>query len=127
MSSREPETATPLLPGENEFPPVNTVAVAGLIFGLMAAGLYSLLFYWVQALPNSADQLMELPTNTPAVLKLVAVGGSGALLNVVALMLCVAGLLIPHRSRGLALTGTIVFGAMFLGIACVVLLGTLAP
>ena len=107
--------------------PTNTVAVAGAAFGVIAMGLYAGLFYWVWRLPNSSDDLRQLQTDTPTLLKLVALGGSGTILNLVALVLCITGLLLPLRSRWLALAGTIIFGAMFLGIACVVLLGTLAP
>lgn len=112
---------------DGEAPATNTVAVAGVVFGMVAMGLYSGLFYWVRQLPDSAVELQTLQSHTPSLLKLILLGGSGTLLNLVALILCVAGLLLPHRSRWLALGGTIVFGAMFLGIACVVLLGTLAP
>lgn len=118
------------LSGSSEGPqisPTNTVAVAGVVFGVIAMGLYAGLFYWVWRLPDSSGDLQQLQSDTPTLLKLVVLGGSGTLLNVVALILCIAGLLLPMRSRWLALAGTIIFGAMFLGIACVVLLGTLAP
>ncbi|MCA9034026.1 MAG: hypothetical protein KDA91_02795 [Planctomycetaceae bacterium] len=126
MSERNTETASqpPIVVDQGS---TNTVAIAGFAFGLLSIGLYALLFYWASRLPGSPAELHQLQNDPSTLVQLVALGGSGALLNVVALILCVYGLLIPHRSRILALVGTVLFGVAFLGSASVVILGMLAP
>ena len=73
---------------------VDVVGFAGIGFALIAAGLYALLFYMLHKLPSSRNELEQLGTNAPALTRLMVVAASAALLNVVALILCLTGLLI---------------------------------
>jgi hypothetical protein len=99
---------------------VNAVAWAGIGFGVVAALLYVALFYMLSKLPATRNELAEIQTNAPALMRLLIVGGSACLLNGVSLILCLVGYLLPRRSRLEAVIGSVVSLLMFLAVFSVV-------
>lgn len=120
-------------PSENSGSPaasdnINIAAWSGIGFGTLAAMLYGLLFYMLSRLPVSRNELAELQTNAPAMTRLLIVGASAGLLNVVSLVLCLVGYLLPQRSRVEAIAGGVISALMFLAVFSVVLVSLfLAP
>ncbi|MCX7386461.1 MAG: hypothetical protein DWI22_03775 [Planctomycetota bacterium] len=104
---------------------VNIVSWAGIGFALVAAGLYGVLFYKLQQLPSSQQELEALQTNAPALTRLLVVAASAALLNVVALILCLSGFLTPRRPRTMSVIGTTFSALMLIGVFSVVLVSLL--
>jgi len=94
----------------------NTVGLIGVILAGVSVSLVILLFVLAAQQPKEIDQFREhLQVDTPAQLRLLIVGFSAAILNLVSVFLCVLGLFLPNRPRLLAAVGT--------GISVVVLLG----
>lgn len=102
----------------------NIVAMAGVTFCVLAAGLYFALFYFVARLPADQQQLEQLRGNTAILIRLVALGASAGLLNVVALVLCGIGLLLSRRSQWIAIAGAIAAALLLLSIGAVIFLST---
>ncbi len=100
--------------------PANLIAWAGIAFGLVAGILYCVLFFMLSELPSTRNELEELATNAPALTRLLVTGGSAGLLNVVSLILCLMGYVIPGRSRFEAIAGSIVSALMLLAVFSVV-------
>lgn len=100
---------------------VNVVAWTGIGFGLIAAVLYAVLFYLLNQLPTSREGLDQIKANTPAITRFLIVGASAGLLNVVALILCLIGYILPQRSRWEAIVGSVISGIMLVAIFSVVL------
>lgn len=100
---------------------VNVVAWTGIGFGLIAAVLYAVLFYLLNQLPTSREGLDQIKANTPAITRFLIVGASAGLLNVVALILCLIGYILPQRSRWEAIVGSVISGIMLIAIFSVVL------
>lgn len=100
---------------------VNVVAWTGIGFGLIAAVLYAVLFYLLNQLPTSREGLDQIKANTPAITRFLIVGASAGLLNVVALILCLIGYILPQRSRWEAIVGSVISGVMLVAIFSVVL------
>ena len=100
---------------------MNIVGWAGLGFALIAAGLYGVLFYMLHKLPSSRSELEQLRTNAPALTRLLVVAASAALLNVVALILCLSGFLAPRRPRAMSVIGTALSALMLIGVFSVVI------
>ena len=98
----------------------NVVSGAGIAFAFIAAGLYGLLFYMLHNLPSDRNELEELQTNAPALTRLLVVAASGALLNVVALILCLSGFLAPGRSRRMSIVGSAFSALMLIAVFSVV-------
>lgn len=105
--------------------PANIVAWTGIAFGLIAAVLYALLFFMLSELPSSRNEIQDLSTNAPALTRLLITGGSAGLLNLVSLILCLTGYLIPDKSRFEAIAGSVVASLMLLAIFSVVIVGLL--
>ena len=100
---------------------VDVVGIAGIGFALIAAGLYALLFFMLHKLPSSRNELEQLSTNAPALTRLLVVAASAALLNVVALILCLTGFLAPRRPRTLAAIGATLTTLMLIAVFSVVI------
>lgn len=100
--------------------PANIVAWAGIAFGLVAAILYSVLFFMLSELPSTRNELEELATNAPSLTRFLVVGGSAGLLNVVSLILCLTGFVISRRARFETVAGSILSGLMLLAFLSVV-------
>jgi hypothetical protein len=100
---------------------VNVVAWTGIGFGLIAAVLYAVLFYLLNQLPTSREGLDQIKANTPAITRFLIVGASAGLLNVVSLILCLIGYILPQRSRWEAIIGSVISGIMLVAIFSVVL------
>jgi hypothetical protein len=105
--------------------PANVVAWAGILFGIVAAILYGVLFLMLHELPSSRQELTEIAANAPALTRLLVVGGSAGLLNVVSLILCLTGYAIQGRSRFEAIAGTAVSGLMLLAVFSVIIVSLL--
>jgi len=103
----------------------NVVGWAGIAFALIAAGLYGVLFYMLYELPSSRNELEGLRTNAPALTRLLIVAASAALLNVVALILCLAGFLAPRRPRTMSVIGTAFSALMLIAVFSVVVVSLL--
>lgn len=115
-ADREPE-----VPVSNDVSePANIVAWAGIAFGFIAAVLYGVLFFLLRELPEDRQELESLTTNSPALTQLLIAGGSAGLLNLVSLILCLTGYLIPGRSRFEAIMGSIASALMLLAVFSVV-------
>ncbi len=99
---------------------VNVVAWTGIGFGLISAILYALLFFLLRQLPSTREGLDELRTNTTAITRFLIVGASGGLLNVVSLILCLIGYVLPGRSRWEAIIGSVVSAIMLMAMFSVV-------
>ena len=100
---------------------VNVISWAGVAFALIAAGLYGCLFYMLHKLPTSRQQLEGLQTNAPALTRLLVVAASAALLNVVAVVLCLAGIIASGRNRLLPLICAAFSALMLIAVFSVVL------
>jgi len=100
--------------------PANIVAWAGIVFGFIAALLYGVLFFLLSELPDNREELEGLTTNSPALTQLLIAGGSAGLLNLVSLILCLTGYLIPGRSKFEAIVGTLLSALMLLAVFSVV-------
>ena len=100
---------------------MNIVGWAGIGFALIAAGLYGVLFLMLHRLPSSRNELEQLRTNAPALTRLIVVAASAALLNVVALILCLSGFLAPRRPRTMSVIGTSLSAIMLIGVFSVVI------
>jgi hypothetical protein len=105
--------------------PANVVAWAGILFGIVAAILYGVLFLMLHELPSSRQELTDLTANAPALTRLLVVGGSAGLLNIVSLILCLTGYIIQGRSRFEAIAGTAVSGLMLLAVFSVIIVSLL--
>ena len=103
----------------------NIVSWAGIGFALIAAGLYGVLFYKLHQLPTSQNELEEIQTNAPALTRLLVVAASAALLNVVALILCLSGFLTPRRPRTMSVIGTTFSAFMLIAVFSVVVVSLL--
>lgn len=104
----------------------NVVAIAGVAFCVVAAGLYIALFYSVYQLPADQKQLEQLRGSTPILMRLVVLGASAGLMNLVGLVLCSIGMLTSNQSRWIALLGTIASALMLLSLGAVVFISALA-
>ena len=98
----------------------NVAGWAGIVFALIAAGLYGVLFFMLDRLPSARNELEELRTNAPALTRLLVVAASAALLNVVALILCLTGFLAPRRPSTLSVIGTTLSALMLIAVFSVV-------
>ncbi len=100
---------------------VDVVGFAGIGFAVIAAGLYTLLFFMLHKLPSTRNELEQLSTNAPALTRLLVVAASASLLNVVALILCLTGFLAPRRPRTLSAIGATLTTLMLLAVFSVVI------
>jgi hypothetical protein len=105
--------------------PANVVAWAGILFGIVAAILYGVLFLMLHELPSSRQELTDITANAPALTRLLVVGGSAGLLNIVSLILCLTGYVIQGQSRFEAIAGTAVSGLMLLAVFSVIIVSLL--
>jgi hypothetical protein len=122
--------STERVPENNQSPTetpgaANIAGWAGIGFALIAAGLYGVLFYKLHQLPTSQKELEEMQTNAPALTRLLVVAASAALLNVVALILCLSGFLAPRRPRLMSVIGTIFSSLMLVAVFSVVVVSLL--
>ncbi|MBL8812049.1 MAG: hypothetical protein JNM43_17925 [Planctomycetaceae bacterium] len=101
--------------------PVNFVAWIGIIFFVVAAILYEVLHQMLVRLPATRAELDELRTNAPALTRLLLVGAVAVMTNVVAVVLCLAGIVIPRRSKAVAIVGSILSGLMLMAVVSLIL------
>lgn len=101
--------------------PVNFVAWIGIVLIIVAAILYEVLHQMLVRLPSTRAELDELRTNAPALTRLLLVGAVAVMTNVVAVIFCLAGIVIPRRSRAVAIVGSILSGLMLLAVISLVL------
>lgn len=101
--------------------PVNIIAWIGIVFIVIAAILYEVLHQMLVRLPSNRAELDELRTNAPALTRLLLVGAVAVMTNVVAVILCLTGIVIPRRSRAVAIVGSILSGLMLLAVISLVL------
>ena len=106
--------------------PSNVMSIAGLAFCLIAAVLYGLLFYMVYQLPSEQLPLESIRNNTPTLLKLVMIASCGGLLNLVALALCLYGLIQSQFSSRLSIIGIALSTLLLIAIPTVIVIGGLA-
>lgn len=102
------------------------LAIVGVVFCCLSAALYAGLVYSVWNLPSDQQQLELLRGRTSDLMRLVILGASAGLLNLVALVLCGIELLLPRRSQAIALSGAVVSLVLLLGVAAVVLLSAIS-
>ena len=118
----------PTQPAVQESPePINVTAVAGIVFTILAAILYGVLFFKLKELPSRQDELEGLKTNAPALTRLLMVAAGAGMLNVVSLILCVTGYVVPRGSRLLAVVGSLLALVMLLTVFSVVVASLLFP
>ena len=116
-TERQPESNSVI----NESPAVANIAGwAGIGFAIIAAGLYGALFSMLHNLPSARNELDEFLTNAPALTRLIVVAASAALLNIVALILCLTGFLAPRRPRIMPVIGTTLSALMLVAVFSVV-------
>ena len=101
--------------------PVNFVAWIGIIFFVVAAILYEVLHQMLVQLPATRAELDELRTNAPALTRLLLVGAVAVMTNVVAVVLCLTGIVIPRRSKAVAIVGSILSGLMLMAVVSLIL------
>ena len=114
-SNNQPEADTQLSE------PVNFVAWIGIIFFVVAAILYEVLHQMLVRLPATRAELDELRTNAPALTRLLLVGAVAVMTNVVAVVLCLTGIVIPRRSKAVAIVGSILSGLMLMAVVSLIL------
>jgi len=129
-----------------EAAPGNAVAVIGLVLTVAAMLFCGLLFgaaeqlaeHERERLDQTARQDSAASDDVPAEesdtvekersseqLRVLLLASVAAVLNLVGLILCVAGLLIPNRPRAAAIGGTIISALLFVGVFGVLAVGTL--
>ncbi len=125
----------------------NAVAVIGLLLTLAAMLVCGLLFGAAAALAEhesertnpsarqttrsgnqdgtaAEDDAAQIERSSEQ-LRVLLLASVAAVLNLVGLILCVAGLLIPNRPRAAAIGGTIISSLLFVGVFGVMAVGTL--
>lgn len=100
---------------------MDVIGWAGIGFAVLAGCLYGLLFFMLTDLPSSRNEIEQLRTNAPALTRLLVVAASGAILNVVALILCLSGLLAPRQHRTISVIGAVLSAIMLFGVFSVVI------
>ncbi|MGB0741588.1 MAG: hypothetical protein ACPGXX_16080 [Planctomycetaceae bacterium] len=100
---------------------VNLVVWAGLGFTVLAIIIYFVLRQMLVQLPQDRVEFEEVRANASALTRLIFVGASGAMCNVVGLVLSLIGYVASAGSRGVALAGSIVSGVLLLGLFTIVL------
>lgn len=128
--------------------PGNAVAVIGLVLTLAAMLVCGLLFGAASELADhesertnpsarqsrspggqsgaAADDDAAQKERSSEQLRVLLLASVAAVLNLVGLILCVAGLLIPNRPRAAAIGGTIISALLFVGVFGVMAVGTLS-
>ena len=100
---------------------VNLVVWAGLGFTVLAIIIYFVLRQMLVQLPQDRVEFEGIRANASALTRLIFVGASGAMCNVVGLVLSLIGYVASAGSRGVALAGSIVSGVLLLGLFTIVL------
>ncbi|MFO0975399.1 MAG: hypothetical protein U0996_03330 [Planctomycetaceae bacterium] len=118
MSTSNPQPESDATPVAE---PVNFVAWIGIVFFVVAAILYEVLHQMLVRLPSSRAELDELRTNAPALTRLLLVGAIAVMTNVVAVVLCLTGIIMPRRSKAVAIVGSILSGLMLLAVVSLIL------
>ena len=132
---------------ESQAGPGNAVAMVGLVLTMAAMLCCGLLFGAAGQLAEHERERLDLAAtraaatdseDTDAVedtaaqsarsaeqLRLLLLASVAIVLNLVGLVLCVAGLLIPNRPRAVAIGGTFLSALLLMGVFGVVAVGTL--
>ncbi|MCR9201724.1 MAG: hypothetical protein NXI04_24020 [Planctomycetaceae bacterium] len=103
----------------------NTVAVIAAVLTGISVALCGLLFYWVALLPAGIEDVAQLESDSPDQLRILILGGSTAVLTLVAWVLCVVGLIMPRRTRFLAAVSGVIASGLLFGLFGVVILGAM--
>jgi hypothetical protein len=103
----------------------NPIAIAGLAFASLTVVLYGVTFFVAGSLPGTTAELEALQSSPAAPTRFMIALGSATLLNLVALSLSTAALLVPHRPRIAAVAGFVLSGLLFIGIPGVIVVGLL--
>ncbi len=107
---------------EEEHPlAVNLVVWSGLGFTVLTVIVYVILRQMLIQLPEDRAEFEAVRANAPALTRLIFVGASGAMCNVVALVLNLIAYIASSGARAMALTGSIISGVMLLGLFTIVL------
>ncbi|MCA9064533.1 MAG: hypothetical protein KDA96_15790 [Planctomycetaceae bacterium] len=140
MTAQPGDDSTPSYPAVRANQGPNVVAIAGLVFAMLAVVLYGLLFLQIAGLPgqltapaeSTADSvsrhpgdgasLEDLKADTPAILRMTLVGGAAGLLNLVALVLSAIGLWGSRRYRSAAYAGAALSLVLLFGVLAVILI-----
>jgi len=111
----------------------NTVAMIGLILTLIAGLMCSVLFAAASRLPEKQTGPPDDPPATKPEfgdselaaqqLQVLVLASATAVLNLVGLVLSIAGLFLPNRPRAVAICGTILAFALFAGVFGVMAMG----
>lgn len=115
-TSNGPAAAAADLP--NQF---NTVGLISLILAVVSMGLCVVMFLLADSLPNDPAGFHN-DTTTPAQLRLLILGCSTAVLATVALVMSVIALLMPNRSKTMALLSAAGSSVILLGVFGVIIL-----
>lgn len=110
------------IPATDSFHPISW---AGLVFAVLALVCYATLRQMLVQLPASRSSIDELRTNAPALTRLMIVGATGAVLNLVALVLSLVGYLAPRRGHALAAFASLLSATMLLVLFSVVFVSLL--
>lgn len=116
-------TAAPITPDETNVSVSNSVALIGLVLICVAIGLCVLLFGMANQLPDKITEFSDIKQNSPTHLRLLILSCSTAVLVIVSFVLCVVGLFLPNRPRGMAIAGTSLSLLVMLGVFGVLTLG----
>ena len=103
----------------------NTVALTGVVLAVVAVALYAWLFYAVSLLPGDPEEFRLHSENAPTQVRLIVLASAAGVVNVVALGLCVVGLILPGRPRLLATIGIIATFALLVGVFGVLAVGVM--
>lgn len=115
--------AAPTTSDETSVSVSNSVALIGLVLICVAIGLCVLLFGMANQLPDKITEFSDIKQNSPTHLRLLILSCSTAVLVVVSFVLCVVGLFLPDRPRGMAIVGTSLSLLVMLGVFGVLTLG----
>lgn len=118
----ESPTGSGLNPPE---PQSNTVAVIAAVLTGISVALCGLLFYWLTLLPAGIEDVARLESDSPDQLRILILGGSTAVLTLVAWVLSLVGLVMPGRTRFLAAISGLISGGLLFGLFGVVIVGTM--
>jgi hypothetical protein len=141
------DSAAQSTPAQSPDAPGNAVAMIGLVLTMAAVLFCGMLFAAARQLSeHERERLEKAAAASPAAeiantdtteaeavqsarsaeqLRVLLLASVAAVLNLVGLILCVAGLFVPNRPRAMAIGGTIVSALLLIGVFGVMALGTL--
>lgn len=103
----------------------NGAALAAAAICGGATFFYGVLFYMISRLAGAQPDLSQLADETSTLLRIMLLGSSAVLLNIVALGIAALALILPGRRRVLAWVVVLVSFVLLFGVAGVVILSLL--